>query len=361
MVRPGAVSGRTDRVAARASAGRKIRRKYISDWTLLRKIVSKRTALHMCAVLGSFILVTAADAAYPERYVTLIFPYGTGGPTDTVGRLISLEIEPLLKQKMLVMNKPGASGTIGIADVIRAKPDGYTIGYSTAAIMGLQPLIASLPFKASGDHQPIIKLFDVPIALGVREDSPLRNFHDFLAAVRKNPGALLIAVVGTLTEPDLAVELLKSVAKIDVNNVPFKGGSSEALLATLGGHVESFAAAVTNLKDHVDAKKIRLLAMFSKTRHRLFPAVPSSVELGYEVDLPAMYFIIGPKNMSKEALEVLGAAISNVVAGPRFQDLARKSGFKTDPLGPKGLQAEIDRFAATYARLLAEGKIPKTQ
>jgi tripartite-type tricarboxylate transporter receptor subunit TctC len=303
---------------------------------------------------GLVCTATASGAEFPTRDITFIVPYGVGGPTDTAGRLLAQELEPLLGRKVIVINRPGASGTLGIAEVLRAKPDGYTIGYSTAAIMAFQPLVSSLPFKTTRDYQPIIKLLEVPVALAVSADSPLRTFQDFLGEAKSKPGALRVSVAGKLTEPDLVMELLKSAAGIDVTTAPFTGGSVEALTALLGGHVDALAAAVTQLGAQVEAKKIRLLTVFQKGRHPLFPDTPSSAELGYDVRLPAMHFLVGPNGMERAARDRLVGAFRTAIQSEKFQAFARKAGLTTDPIGPEALEAEIKQFAATYARLLRD-------
>ena len=301
-----------------------------------------------------------AAAGFPERPVTMIVPYGPGGPTDTVARLISAEIEPLLGNRMLIVNKAGASGTIGTAEVVRAKPDGYTIGYTTAAVVGLQPLImSSVAFQSIADYQPLVKLLDVPMVVAVKEDSPYQKLEDFIADARKRPGAVRVAVAGKLTEPDLAVELLKIAATIDVNNVPFTGGSNEALAAALGGHVEAFAAAMTGLYPHVQGRRIRILAVMHNARHPLVPEVPTAKELGYDVNLPAMHFLIAPKAISADAAELLRSSITKVILGPKFQELAQKSGFRPDPISGVPLQTEITQYSAVYAKLIRDLKIPR--
>jgi tripartite-type tricarboxylate transporter receptor subunit TctC len=323
------------------------------------KIMQRRTFCTAPLALGALPWAALA-ATWPERPVTLIVPYGPGGPTDTVGRLIAQEIEPMINGRMLVVNKPGASGTIGTGEVVRARPDGYTIGYSTAAVVGLQPLImSSANFGSPNDYQPIVKLLDVPIVLAVKEDSPYRSFADFIADARKRPGAVRVAVAGKLTEPDLAVELLKTVASINLNNVPFTGGSSESLTAVLGGHVEAFAAAITGLAPHVEAKRIRVLTVMHNARHSLLPDVPTAAEAGFDVNLPAMHFLLAPKSTPTEITELLRTSVARITAGPRFQELAQRSGFRADPIGGAPLQAEIAQYAAAYSRLVKELKIPR--
>ncbi len=320
----------------------------------MRDLIRTWLGAALCAASLALLPLGAAAAEFPTRDVTLVVPYGVGGPTDTVGRLLAQEVEPILGRKLVVLNRPGASGTLGITEVIRAKPDGYTIGYSTAAIMAFQPLVSSLPFQTTADYQPIIKLVDVPVVLAVRADSPIRTFPEFLAEAKRKPGHLRVSVAGKLTEPDLVLELLKAAAGIDITAAPFTGGSVEALTALLGGHVDALAAAVTNLAPQVEARKIRILAIFQKGRHPLFPDVPSSVELGYDVRLPAMHFLMGPRGIDPAALDRLVGALRQGIQGQKIQEFARKAGFTTNPIGPKELEAEIAEFAAIYAKLVRD-------
>lgn len=321
--------------------------------------MQRRQVLAMGAI-GALAWSGVRAAGFPERPMTMVVPYGAGGPTDTVGRLIANEMEGVLRQRMVVMNRPGASGTIGISEVARAAPDGYTIGYATAAIVGLQPLIiGGLPYRGTEGYQPILKLFDVPIALGVPADSPYRTLDDFVKAARAKPGGLRVGVAGKLTEPDLVMELFKSVGRFDVINVPFTGGSRDSVNATMGGHVEAFAAAVTLLPGFVQGGKIRLLTVFHGARSPLFPQVPTAKESGFDVSLPAMHFMMGPKGMAADRVETLRAAMAGILKGEKFTELRDKSGFYPDPLGPEALGREIAQYSAVYDRLVTDLKIPR--
>jgi tripartite-type tricarboxylate transporter receptor subunit TctC len=314
---------------------------------------------HRRVILG-LALATAAcmgggaqAQSYPERDLTFIVPYAPGGSTDPISRQFATALEKTLKARINVENKPGGSATIGTGAIVRAKADGYTIGLGTNSSLAYQPLVnAGLPYKSTADYAPITKLVDIPTLIIVRKDAPWKTFEDFMAEVRKNPGKVRVSVSGVRTAPDLAIQQLNRIAKVRIPTVPFTGGGGEAVVALLGGRVEALATQAASVKGHVDAGTVRILAVFKKGKYDLFPEADSIVDAGYDVTLPAMYGILGPKGMPKPVHDRLVAAAVEATRSPEFLAFARKNGYVVEGEGPEEFRKELDGYSQTFSDLI---------
>ncbi len=303
------------------------------------------------ALLG---LATGAHAQnYPTRDITLIVPYNPGGGTDPIARQFASQLEKELGRNVNVENKPGGSGTIGAGLVVRSKPDGYTIGLGSNTICGFQPLVnPGLSFKKPEDYQPIVKLIDQYVNLVVKADAPWKNFAEFMADVKKNPGKIRASVSGKWGQPDLVVHQLNKVAGVKITPVPFTGGAGEALVALLGGRVEANIGTGASTLGHLKAGTIRALAVFKKGKHELFPEAASVYDAGYDVTIPSAYYVIAPKGLPKDVLDKLAAASLKVVQSQEYAKFAKANGYEVDPKGPDALTAEINYYLKMFSELI---------
>ena len=303
--------------------------------------------------LAIFSATTAFSQNYPSRDITFIVPYNPGGSTDPISRQFAGQLAKELNTPVNVENKPGGSATIGTGLVIRAKPDGYTIGLTSNSVLAYQPLVnKALAWKSPADYQSIVKLVDLPAIITVKADSPFKTFEDLLNAARQNPGKVRIAVSGYRTAPDLVIQELNKVAKVRIATVPFTGGGAEALVALLGGRVEATSGYAPTVLPQVAAGNVRVLAVFSKDTYAVFPKAESVVKAGYNVTLPADYSIVGPKGMPKEVLDKLVAASLKVANSKEFAEYAKKSGLILDTGGPKEMDQEMVDYGKTFAELI---------
>lgn len=305
--------------------------------------------------LSLSVLASASSIAqtYPSRDITFIVPYAPGGSTDPISRQFSSQLAKELNATINVENKPGGSATIGSGQVIRSKPDGYTIGLTSNSVLAYQPLVnKSLTWKSPDDYQSIVSLVDLPAIITVKADSPYKTFEDLVEAARKNPGKIRVAVSGYRTAPDLVIQELNKVAKIRLATVPFTGGGGEALVALLGGRVEAVSGYAPTVRAHVEAGTVRVLASFSKDKYAQFPEAQSVVQAGYNVTLPADYGIIGPKGMPKDVLDKLVAASLKVANSKEFAEFANKMGLILDVRGPKEMDQEMIDYKKTFADLI---------
>lgn len=304
-------------------------------------------------VLAMFCAAPAFAQSYPNRDITFIVPYAPGGSTDPISRQFAGQLAKELNATINVENKPGGSATIGTGQVIRAKPDGYTIGLTSSSVLAYQPLVnKTLTWKSPQDYQSIVSLVDLPAIITVKADSPYKTFEDLLNAARKNPGKVRVAVSGYRTAPDLVIQELNKVAKVRLATVPFTGGGAEALVALLGGRVEAVSGYAPTVRAHVAAGTVRVLASFSKEKYALFPDAESVVQAGYNVTLPADYSVVGPKGMPKDVLDKLLTASLKVANSKEFAEFASKMGLILDVRDAKGMDQEMIDYNKTFTELI---------
>ena len=306
----------------------------------------------MVAVLLS-IAATVCAADYPKRDITFIVPFGPGGGSDPICRQFASQLEKALGGNINIENKPGGSATIGIGAVVRAKPDGYTIGHATNSALAYMPLVnRDLPYKTSDDYQSVVKQADMPYILAVRADAPWKTFEDFMADVKKKPGKMRVSVSGMRTGPDLTMQLLNQVARVKIATVPFTGGAGEALIALLGGRVDAYASTGVGVVGHAQAGTVRVLAVFQKGKYDLFPGATPVVDAGYNVSLPTMYSVIAPKGMPKDVLDKLVGTSLQVIRSEEYRKFAKAPGYVVDVKGPEAMKAELVQYGKTYADLI---------
>ena len=313
----------------------------------------KYTARVATIALAALVSHPAISQTYPSRDITFIVPYAPGGSTDPISRQFAGQLAKELNATINVENKPGGSATIGTGQVIRSKPDGYTIGLTSNSVLAYQPLVnKALTWKSPDDYQSIVSLVDLPAIITVKADSPYKTFEDLVEAARKNPGKIRVAVSGYRTAPDLVIQELNKVAKIRLATVPFTGGGGEALVALLGGRVEAVSGYAPTVRSHVDAGTVRVLAAFSKEKYAQFPNAQSVVQAGYNVTLPADYGIVGPKGMPKDVLDKLVTASLKVANSKEFADFATRMGLILDVRDPKGMDQEMIEYKKTFSDLI---------
>ncbi|MCX7315149.1 MAG: tripartite tricarboxylate transporter substrate binding protein [Alphaproteobacteria bacterium] len=290
---------------------------------------------------------------YPTRDITFVVPYNPGGATDPISRQFSSQLEKVLHVGVNVENKPGGSGTIGAGQIMRSKPDGYTIGLSDIGALAYQPLInKGLVYKNSDDYQPIVKLSEQPVVLVVRADARWKNFDEFVAEVKSSPGKIRVGVNGLRTAPDLVIQQFNKVAGTRIVTVPFSGGGGEATIAVLGGRIEAMANSGAGNIGHVKAGTLRALAVFTKGKYEPFPDASPVGDAGYNATMGSAFYVIGPKGMPPAVLTKLSNAALQVAQSEEFRAFAKANVYVAEPKGPSEMKADIDQFSQIYTELL---------
>lgn len=317
------------------------------------KHVATRVVTGLVAALALSATAGAQAQDYPSRDLTYIVPFNPGGSTDPLGRAFAAQLAKTLPGNVNVENRAGGSATIGTNLVVRAAPDGYTLGLGDSAALTYQPLVNSgLAYKSTDDYQMIVKLADVPALLLVRPDAPWKNFDEFMADAKKKPGKLRVAVSGVRSISDLVIQQLNRSANTKIATIPFTGGGGEGLIAVMGGRVEAAIGYGGNPIAQAKAGKLRVLAVFAKGKYPLAPEAASVPDSGYNATLPASYSVIAPKGMPKNIQDKLIAASQKAVQTPEFQTFVKNNGFVVDPKGPEAAAAELRELSKEFSGLI---------
>lgn len=270
------------------------------------------------AVLGALALVGAAHGAYPERPINLIVNYSPGGGTDLVARAIAKQVEPFLGQSVVVMNRPGAGGTIGVSAVASAKPDGYTIGIVTSSTLAIAPHVLSVPYDPMNDFQLIAGIGEYLYGTSVPVDSPFKTLDDLIQYARENPGKINYGVTGLSVNNNLAMVKLMQAANVKMTPVVFKNTIDE-VTAVLGGHIDVTNQDPPAVVGHIHSGKLRLLASFSKDRWTWVPDVPTVREQGYDFSVGASLGVAAPTGVPEEIMLKLRDAFKKAAETPEFR------------------------------------------
>ena len=296
-------------------------------------------ALAACAAFG----IGSAHAAWPERPVTLIVPWGAGGGTDATARIIGSLLEKELGQPVTVVNRTGGSGVVGHAAIASSPPDGYTIGLITVEIgmMHWQGLT-----DISGVSYTPIGLVNVdPAGLQVRADAPYKNANELVAAIKANPGKFKASGTGQGGIWHLALAGMLKDLKADPAAAPWvpSNGAAPGLQDLVAGGVEIVPCSLPEARSLIDAGKVKSLAVMSDAPSTLYPNVPTlKAATGSDWKLGAWRGIAAPKGLPNDVRDKLVAAIKKIAASKEYVDFMGSRGFGVAYLGPD----EFDRFMA---------------
>ncbi|MBC7780096.1 MAG: tripartite tricarboxylate transporter substrate binding protein, partial [Proteobacteria bacterium] len=232
----------------------------------------------LAALLVAAATVASAQA-FPAKPIRIIIPFAPGGATDVVFRMMGPRLTEQFGQPMVIENRPGGSTVIGMEQVARAAPDGYTLGVANLTF-GLNPsLLPKLPYNTERDFAPVSLTAIVPLVLTVHPSLPVRSVKELIALARAKPGALNYASSGIASATHMASALFAHQAGIRMVHVPFTGGGP-ALTSALGGHVEVYVGSVPALVPHLKARKLIALGITTATRDPAIPEVPTIAEAG---------------------------------------------------------------------------------
>lgn len=322
----------------------------------MRFIARHRQALTLATLCLA--AATAWGQAYPQRPITLVVPYGAGGPTDQHLRAVAEEAGKALGQAIVLDNRPGASGTNAAAMLTRAAPDGYTLGVLPASVYR-EPFINKVPFDPASSFSYVILLSDYAFGLAVKADAPWKSWKDLAADAARRPGKINIGATGAVGTPRIVMDEVGEAARLQFNMIPFKG-DAEVTNAILGGHID--AAPLSGVAvPHIDAGKMRYLVMLTPQRVKRYPQVPTLKELGIDAVIDSPYGIAGPAGMEPARVKVVHDAFKKAlesVAGQRVLDQLNQP---INYLGPEDYRqyalATSAREKQRVARLRAKGLI----
>lgn len=304
------------------------------------------------ALAGSYALAVAQPAAgFPERPVKIIVPTVPGPPPDVVARLVAERLSLRFGRPVIVENRPGALGSIGLQAVARAPADGYTLGLLAMPYVIAPSLLAHVPYDIETDFAPVALVNWSYAVLAVPAASPARSLDELLAQARARPGALKYASSGNGTPPHLAAEMLRRAAGVEFVHVPYKG-TPPSITALLSGEVDFAFVAPGALAPHVASGKVRLLATPAPRRLAAYPSLPTLAELGYPVEVSDWQGIVAPSGTPAATLRRLHAEIQAAVLalGDRF----RAIGMEPADLGPDEFAELVRSESRKWRRVVQE-------
>jgi tripartite-type tricarboxylate transporter receptor subunit TctC len=299
------------------------------------------SALVLAAILAPRPVL--AQAEFPSRPIQVVNPASAGSISDTLLRALAPGLQARLGQPVAVVNREGASGAIGTAQVARAAPDGYTLLFAAAYGLSVLPAIRSDTGYRPEQFEPICQTFVNTMALAVRPDSPFRSLGDLITAARAQPGALRFGHQGIASIPHLSMMELVRASGIEVQDVPYRGEPA-AILDLLGGRVEFVSIVLGSLR----GRDLRPLAVFGTARHPLIPETPTVMEQGFPVAPTSFGGLFAPAGTPLAVRQRLEAACAGAAEEETYRDAARR-GFQ--PERPYG---DMAAFAAALQRDVAE-------
>lgn len=278
-----------------------------------------KTSRRILFALASSVLVCSAFAqsAYPDKPIKLLVPFPPGGGTDIISRVISDKLSSTLGWRIVVENKAGAGGTLGLDAAAKAKPDGYTLVMGQTSNMSIAPsLMSGLPYDPAKDLAPVTLVSEVPLAIVVGADSPIKSFADLIKAAKAEPGKLLMASPGNATVAHLTGEYMQKAIGIKYKHVPYKG-TAQALPDVISGRATFFVASVESVSGPVKAGQLRPIAVTSAKRVAEWANVPTVAESGFPGFTAVTWFGIAvPTGTPEPIVQRLNAEITKVLKSP---------------------------------------------
>lgn len=311
-----------------------------------RAAVLRRAAAAMLAAGCAVAALPAALAqAFPVQPITMIVPWPPGGGSDIAMRLVADAASKRMGQPMVVVNKPGAGGTIGLREMTSSKPDGYTIGMIATGAVFAQ--YNNPNANALSDFEPIVFFGEDPFTLTVSSKSPWKSVADFIGVAKAAPGKVRNGNDQPGGSSHVAASMLERALGLRLNKVPY-AGYAPTVQALLSGEVESITVPPPDIVQHLKAGAARSLGIASTTRHYLIPDVPTFREQGIDFISGSWRYIAGPKGIPADRLATLESRLLEVLRDKEFAEKARAAGFS---LGPMGRADTAKRLAAEDAAM----------
>jgi tripartite-type tricarboxylate transporter receptor subunit TctC len=305
-----------------------------------------RLVRHAIVILAALAATLAPALAYPTRTVEVIVSYGPGGSTDIVARVVAQALQDRLGQSFVVLNRPGAGGTIGIGQALRAAPDGHTlyVGY-TAETVVVPQISAGAKYSVIDNFEPIAITGLVPVVLMVSKNLKAENLTDFIAELRANPGKYTFGG-GHGSPPHVMGAWMNKVRNLNVTHIPYRGGA-QGINDVVGGHIDMFYGGVAAGKAAIDGGSVKALAVTGDRRSSALPNVPTFKEAGVpEFELASWTVLLAPKGTPADIIGLVRQETLRALDDPKVKDsLARQGVEKSDSQDVRAfLKSEYDKF-----------------
>jgi len=300
----------------------------------------------------AFAAFPVAAQTYPSKPVRIVVPFPPGAGVDITTRLYAARLGTALGQQVIADNRPGAAGNIGAEVAARAAPDGYTLLAAPASLAISQTLYKKLSFDLARDFQPVAMMASVPFLLVVHPSLPARDVKSLVALARARPGQINYASTGNGSSPHLTAEMFRMQAKVDVVHVPYKG-TPLAVTDLLAGQVSFMFANALSVLPHVNAGRLRALAVTSAKRNAATPQLPTVAEAGLPGFESGTWFaLLAPAGAPREAVTRLAAEVSKLAQEPEIREKLAAQGAQAVSMTPEQTGAHIRSEIAKWGKVV---------
>ena len=318
--------------------------------------MKRLSVLLACLLLGVSSL-TFAQGAWPTRSITMVVPFPPGGLADLVARPVAEAMSRELGQPVVIENKAGAGGGIGMSYVAKAKPDGYTVLMALSSLTVIPEadgVLGRAPMFALADLRPIARYTADPTVLAVRADAPWKTLKEFVDDAKKRPGALNYGTSGNYGTMHVPMEILSQTANIKMTQVPFTG-AGPAVVALLGGQIDAVSSGPATVLQHIKAGKLRVLAHWGNGKLASMPEVPSIKDSGLNVEYAQWSGLFIPQATPEPIAQRLRAAAKTAAQDAKVIDIIRNAGspilYQDTAEFEKYVQADAQRMADVVKRI----------
>lgn len=313
--------------------------------------VNRRLAIALAFVSGAPVL-HAQPSTYPDKAVRMVVPFAPGGPADVLARVLAEELAKELKQPVIVENKAGAAGNIGVAQIAKASPDGYTLGVVPNGNLVVNPsLYPALPYKAS-ELQPLAMLGEVENILVVNNNVSAQTLKELLALAKSKPNALSFATPGAGSQAHMAAELLAQQAGVQMTHVAYKG-MGPAMSDVLSGHVTMLFGSASTVLPFIQSGKLRAIGVASPKRSPALPDLPTIAEQGLPgFEAISWYALVAQAGMPKAIVDKLARDVSVVMKRPEIQKKIAAQGISVASYTPEQLSARMKSETTRWADVI---------
>jgi tripartite-type tricarboxylate transporter receptor subunit TctC len=302
------------------------------------------------------ISIAPVYAEWPERQITVVAHFAPGGSNDLLARLIASELGPATGQPVIVENRPGANGNIGLAAVARANPDGYTLVVASGVVL-INPAIRKAGYDPIKDFEPIVYLGASPNVILTSPKSGLNSVQDLIAKAKANPGKVTFATPGVGSTSQLAVELLKLRMHLDLVHVPFQG-ASPAAQAAIAGTTDIASVAVGGMMGLITSGVTKALVQTGKERWPEMPDVPTTTEAGIpDAVVETSQMLLAPAGTPKPIIDRLAKIVLKIMEKPEVREKMLKAGFAVETEGTEQLRARIAREVPMWKEVVERAGI----
>lgn len=318
-----------------------------------------------CGVMAGVVMPAAVAqpdaAAFPSRTVQIVVPFPPGGSMDALARQLAQQLSQQWGQSVVVDNRAGASGMIGLNSVAQSTPDGYTLGVVANSFVANPLLRSDMRYDAFKSFEPVSLLASVPFVLAVKASLPVDTLAAFVAHAKQDPAGMDYASGGNGTMSHMGGEMLKQAVGIEATHVPYRG-QAPALTDVVAGHVTFTMGNLPEVVPHAQAGKVKALAIMSAERSALLPDAPTLAQTGHDsLEIGSWYGLVAPQGTPPATIEHIHAAIAAVLAKPDFRASLQRLGFDVVGSSPADFASFMRKESDVYARVIKSAGIQVQQ